>query len=88
MLSFGHPNFYRFLEPIHDLADHIERRFQEIIIRCDYSLAEGADFIGVMGALLLQAAQDQFKAYRIDSTAVVDTLPPPTGQDQIPLRPD
>ena len=41
MLSFGHPNFYRFLEPILDLADHIERRFQEIIIRCDYSLAEG-----------------------------------------------
>src|SRR5271157_5322604 len=49
---------------------------------------KGADFIGVMGALLLQAAQDQFKAYRIDSTTVADTLPPPSGQDQIPLRPD
>ena len=49
---------------------------------------KGADFMGVMGALLLQATQDQFRAYRLDSSAVAVTLPPPVKQDQIPLRPD
>jgi len=37
---------------------------------------KGTDFIGVMGALLLQATQDQFRAYRVDSKTVADTLPP------------
>src|SRR5271165_3007733 len=49
---------------------------------------QGADFIGVMGTVLLHAAQDQFKAYPLDSKQVAGTLPPPVGQDQIPLRPD
>src|SRR5208282_2239827 len=49
---------------------------------------KGADFIGVMAALLLHATQDQFAAYRIDSTALPGTLPQPNGQDQIRLRPD
>ena len=49
---------------------------------------KGADFIGVMGGLLLQAAQDQFKTYRVDSKAVRDTLPPPGEQDQMPLCPN
>jgi hypothetical protein len=48
---------------------------------------QGADFIGVMGALLLQATQDQFRAYRLDSKTVADTLPPPGEQDPIPIRP-
>lgn len=49
---------------------------------------QGADFLGVMGTVLLHAAQDQFKAYPLDSKQVAGTLPPPVGQDQIPLRPD
>ena len=44
--------------------------------------------MGVMGALLLRATQDQFRAYDVDSTAVADTLRPPAKQDPIPLRPD
>jgi hypothetical protein len=43
---------------------------------------KGTDFIGVMGALLLQATQDQFRPYRVDSETVPDT--PPAG----PARPD
>jgi hypothetical protein len=49
---------------------------------------QGADFMGVMGALLVRATQDQFRAYRVDSTVIADTLRPPDKQDQIPLRPD
>ena len=48
---------------------------------------QGADFIGVMGALLLQATQDQSRAYRVDSKAVADPLPPPGRQDQMQTRP-
>ena len=36
---------------------------------------QGADFIGVMGALLLRFAKDQFVAYVIDSVRVSGTLP-------------
>ncbi|MGA9206366.1 MAG: hypothetical protein WB347_01105, partial [Terriglobales bacterium] len=49
---------------------------------------KGADFMGVMGTLLLQAMQDQFRGYRLDSKAVADTLPPPAKQDPMPLPPD
>jgi hypothetical protein len=49
---------------------------------------QGADFIGVMGALLLRAAQDQFKAYRIDSTSVANTLPPLARKDLRPVPTD
>ena len=37
---------------------------------------KGADFIGVMGTLLLAVAQDQFEAYVTDSARVSGTLPP------------
>ena len=39
--------------------------------------AQGADFIGVMGALILRSAKDQFNSYPIDPTGVSGTLPPP-----------
>jgi hypothetical protein len=44
---------------------------------------KGADFIGVMAALLHHSAQDQFKAYRVDSTIVAGTLSPLREKDQI-----
>jgi hypothetical protein len=44
----------------------------------------GADFIGVMGALLLDCAKDQFPAHLLDSTEVPDALPPPVAKDQFP----
>src|SRR5579872_1284428 len=46
---------------------------------------QGADFIGVMGALLVRATQDQLRAYRVDSKIVADTLCLPGKQDPIPL---
>ena len=36
-----------------------------------------ADFIGVMGALMVRAAKDQFRAYLIDPTRLSGTLPLP-----------
>src|SRR5688572_12561493 len=48
---------------------------------------KGADFIGVLGTVLLRTAQDQFRAYPIDSRGPADTLPPEAAQDQIqPVR--
>src|SRR5215831_5237862 len=44
---------------------------------------KGADFIGGFGTVLLRAAQDQFRAYAVESTEVVDTLRPNPAQDQI-----
>jgi hypothetical protein len=38
--------------------------------------AQGADFIGVMGALLVRSTKDQFRAHVIDSARVSGTLPP------------
>lgn len=38
---------------------------------------KGADFLGVMGGLLLRAAQSEFLAYAIDYRTDTDTLPPP-----------
>ena len=38
---------------------------------------ERADFIGVMGALMVRSAKDQFRAYLLDPTRVLGTLPPP-----------
>jgi hypothetical protein len=37
--------------------------------------AEGADFIGILGGLLLRATKDQFRAYIADSATVSGTLP-------------
>ena len=44
---------------------------------------QGADFIGVMGGLLLHSAQFQLKPYHIDSTADMATLPALAVQSQI-----
>src|SRR5450755_1370376 len=38
---------------------------------------QGADFIGVMGALMVRAAKDQFRAYLLDPTRFPGTLPAP-----------
>jgi hypothetical protein len=45
---------------------------------------QGADFIGVMGALLAHSAQSQLKSYLIDSKADVATLLDPVVQSQLP----
>jgi hypothetical protein len=47
---------------------------------------QGADFMGVMGALLVRATQDQFRAYPVDFKTVRDPLPPPGEQDQRETR--
>jgi len=39
--------------------------------------AQGADFIGVMGALILRTAKDQIRPYLLDSKKLPDTLPLP-----------
>jgi hypothetical protein len=36
-----------------------------------------ADFIGVLGALMVRTAKDEFREYLIDSTRLSGTLPPP-----------
>src|SRR5713101_456809 len=38
---------------------------------------QGADFIGVMGALMVRAAKDRFRAYLTDPTRLSGALPPP-----------
>jgi hypothetical protein len=48
---------------------------------------QGADFIGVMAALLLRSVKDQLRAYPLDSTRVSGTLPPPAAKDQFPPAP-
>jgi hypothetical protein len=49
--------------------------------------AKGADFIGLMGTLLLRSAKDEFRAYVVDSTRVPDTLPPSAAKDQFQTAP-
>ena len=39
--------------------------------------SQRADFIGVMGALMVRSAKDQFLAYPVDSTRLSGTLPLP-----------
>lgn len=38
---------------------------------------QGADFIGVMGALMVRSAKDQFRSYLVDSTSFAGPLPQP-----------
>ena len=45
---------------------------------------QGADFIGLLGGLLVRHAHSQFEAYLIDSTRLAGTLPPSSAQSQIP----
>src|SRR5271165_5833069 len=47
--------------------------------------AQGADFIGVMGALLARSAKDQFRAYAIDSARLSGTLPLPPQKTSLKL---
>ena len=44
--------------------------------------AKGADFIGAMGRLLLEAAKDQFEGHIIDSSKDPGTLPLTLAKDQ------
>ena len=44
---------------------------------------EGADFIGIMGTVLLRAAQSQFEAYVTEDTRLADTLPSRSTQSQM-----
>ena len=44
---------------------------------------EGADFIGIMGTLLLRSAQSQFRAYVVDDSRLPDTLASESTQSQI-----
>ena len=44
---------------------------------------EGADFIGVMGTLLLRSGQSQFEAYVADNARVADIVAPAAAQSQI-----
>ena len=48
----------------------------------------GADFIGLLGALMVRTAQDQRRVQAIDSTSLPLQLPLLPVQDQIPLRSD
>ena len=48
---------------------------------------QGADFIGVLGRLLLRTVQDQIRAYLIDHTVVVGTHARGETQDQIGFGP-
>src|ERR1022692_883439 len=43
----------------------------------DQFSAQRSDFIGVMGALIVRSAKDQFRTYLIDSTRLSNTLPLP-----------
>jgi hypothetical protein len=43
---------------------------------------QGADFLGVMGKVLLRPGQSEFWAYPLDSKRVVGTLPPPVAQSE------
>jgi hypothetical protein len=43
--------------------------------------AKGADFIGAMGKLLLEAAKDQFEGQVVDSSTDPVTLPPTLAKD-------
>ena len=48
---------------------------------------EGADFIGVLGAVLLRSAQSQFEAYVTEDSRLVDRLPSESTQSQMrPVR--
>ena len=48
--------------------------------------AQGADFIGVMGALMVRTAKDQFRAYLIDPTRASRHTSPLAAKDESGLR--
>jgi hypothetical protein len=49
---------------------------------------KGADFIGVMGSLIIQTAQSEIGAYLTDYKVDAGTLLPSAVQSEIRLRPD
>jgi len=46
--------------------------------------AQGTDFLGLMGTLLVRSPKDQFRTYLSDSTRVAGTLPLAVAKDQFP----
>ena len=46
--------------------------------------AQGADFLGVMSALILRAAKDQIRLHLPDPTGLPSRLAPGIGKDQFP----
>lgn len=53
----------------------------------DQFAVQGADFIGVMGKVLLQGAQDLFRAYVAESVRVSGTHGQQGPQDEMRLGP-
>ena len=49
--------------------------------------SQQADFMGVLGALLVRTAKDEFRAYLIDPTRLPGTLPPAAAKDESGLGP-
>jgi hypothetical protein len=47
---------------------------------------QGADFLGVMGKVLLRSAQFEFRGHVTDSKELANTLPPSIAQSEIPLQ--
>ena len=48
---------------------------------------QAADFLGVMGGLLVRSAKDEIRRHLSDSTRVFLLLPPPAGKDAFPPAP-
>jgi hypothetical protein len=48
---------------------------------------QGAEFIGVMGALLVRLAKDQFRAYVVDWAGGFQHTSPKPAKDQSKIRP-
>ena len=49
---------------------------------------QGADFIGLMGTLLIRSTQDEIRQQIIDSTGISRRLLTPVGKDEMPLGAD
>ena len=47
---------------------------------------QGADFLGVMGKVLLRSAQFEFRGHVTDSKELANTLPASLAQSEIPLQ--
>src|SRR5512145_401576 len=43
---------------------------------------KAADFLGVMGALLIRSAKDQIRLHLVDGRRLPGALPPPAGKDR------
>ena len=63
-------------------------RLPDLLSKLPWDIAQdefgrkGADFIGVMGSVLLRSAKDQFKRQLVDSTMDPGRLPPLLAKDQ------